>query len=92
MASLLAASAVFTQTPPGIPFDSGIDFLKLPAEMNFGEVLGIAIDSKGHIVVLNHPGSSTSGPDEHHYEGRGAPPPLHVGGESRTNLQNGAGR
>jgi len=30
--------------------------------MNLGEVLGVAVNSKGHIVVLNHPGSATSGP------------------------------
>ena len=30
--------------------------------MNLGEVLGVAVNSKGRIVVLNHPGSATSGP------------------------------
>ena len=30
--------------------------------MNFGEVLGVAVNSKGNIVVLNHPGSATTGP------------------------------
>ena len=30
--------------------------------MNLGEVLGVAVNSKGQIVVLNHPGSATSGP------------------------------
>jgi sugar lactone lactonase YvrE len=47
---------------PKIPFDSTIDFLKYSPEMNFGEVLGLAVNSKGRIVVLNHPGSATSGP------------------------------
>lgn len=47
---------------PEIPFDSNVDFLKLPPDMNFGEVLGVAVNSKGRIAVLNHPGSSTAGP------------------------------
>src|SRR5438045_7745518 len=53
---------VFAQTPPKISFESNLDFLKLNADMNLGEVLGLAVNSKGHVVVLNHPGSSTSGP------------------------------
>jgi hypothetical protein len=59
---ILLVAPLFAQAPPKIPFESDMDFLKLPADMNFGEVLGIAINSKGQIVVLNHPGSSTSGP------------------------------
>src|SRR5262249_18064234 len=27
-----------------------------------GEVLGVAVNSKGHVVVLNHPGSANAGP------------------------------
>ena len=30
--------------------------------MNLGEILGVAENSKGHLVVLNHPGTATSGP------------------------------
>ena len=45
-----------------ISFDTDLDSLKLPPDINFGEVLGITVNSRGHIVVLNHPGSSTSGP------------------------------
>jgi hypothetical protein len=47
---------------PLIPFDSVPDYLKYPATMNLGEVLGVAVNSKGRVLVLNHPGSSTSGP------------------------------
>jgi sugar lactone lactonase YvrE len=47
---------------PVLAFDVDPQPLELPARMNFGETLGIAIDSKGRIVVLNHPGSATSGP------------------------------
>ena len=47
---------------PLIPFDSLTDALKYSADMNVGEVLGVAISSKGRIALLNHPGSATSGP------------------------------
>ena len=50
------------QSAPKISFDANVEFLKYPATMNLGEVLGVAINSKGHIVILNHPGSGTSGP------------------------------
>ena len=43
---------------PVIPFDSDTHFLKYSADMNLGEVLGVAINSKGRIVVLNHPGNN----------------------------------
>ena len=51
-----------TVTVPNIPFDSDTSFLKYSPDMNLGEVLAVAVSSKGRIVVLNHPGSSTSGP------------------------------
>ena len=44
-------------TVPEIAFDSSTDFLKYSADMNFGEVLGVAVNSKNRLVVLNHPGS-----------------------------------
>ena len=47
---------------PEIPFVSVPDYLKYSAEMNLGEILGVAENSKGHLLVLNHPGSATSGP------------------------------
>jgi hypothetical protein len=47
---------------PKIPFETDMNFLKYSADMNLGEVLGVAVNSKGHIAVLNHPGSATSGP------------------------------
>ena len=46
------------QTPPTIAFDSVPDPLKLPDNMYFGEVSGIAVNSKGHIFVLTR-GNST---------------------------------
>src|SRR5204863_8109817 len=38
------------------------DYFKYPATMKLGEVLAVATNSKGHVLMLNHPGSSTSGP------------------------------
>jgi hypothetical protein len=49
-------------TVPLIPFESSVDFLKYSPDMNLGEVLAVAVNSKGQIVVLNHPGTAMSGP------------------------------
>lgn len=38
------------------------EFGKLPAGRNFGEILGVAVNSKGNVVILNHPGSAHEGP------------------------------
>jgi hypothetical protein len=69
LAALIAASlAVEAQTPAGpqnaprLPFEVITDFLKHPATMNLGEVLSVAVNSKGEMLVLNHPGSPTTGP------------------------------
>jgi NHL repeat-containing protein len=48
--------------PPRIAFDSVPDYFKYPPDKNLGEVLGVAVNSKGHVLILNHPGSATSGP------------------------------
>ncbi len=62
-ALLWLALPAFSQTAvPTIPFDPDPNFLKLNYQLNLGEVLGVAVNSKGTIVVLNHPGSATSGP------------------------------
>jgi len=45
---------------PEIPFDSLPNPLTLPKDMNFGEVAGIAVDSKKNIYVLHR--GNTSGP------------------------------
>jgi NHL repeat len=66
---LLAAPAFAQQAPPApgiqnapeISFDS-VPFLKLTPDRNLGEVLGVAVNSKGRVVVLNHPGSAGTGP------------------------------
>src|SRR5215470_16782616 len=43
---------------PEIPFDSVPDFFKLPEGMNFGEVPGVAVNSKGHIFVFTRSNSA----------------------------------
>lgn len=46
---------------PLIPYESVPNFLKYSPEMNLGEVLGVAVNSSGYIMILNHPGSANSG-------------------------------
>jgi hypothetical protein len=58
---LALASAVHAQpAPPEIPFDSVPDFFKLPDNMYFGEVAGIAVNSQKHVYVLSR--GNTNGP------------------------------
>jgi hypothetical protein len=59
---LAAAGLLVGQAPQKISFDTDLNFLKLNYQLNLGEVLSVAVNSKGTIVVLNHPGSATSGP------------------------------
>ena len=58
LASSLAAHA--QTTPPEIPFESVQDFFKLPDNMYFGEVAGIAVNSQKHVFVLSR--GNTNGP------------------------------
>jgi sugar lactone lactonase YvrE len=54
--------AVDNSKAPVVQYESVPEPLKLPADMNFGETLSVAVNSKGEVVVLNHPGTATSGP------------------------------
>src|SRR5579884_907047 len=45
-----------------IPFESVPNYLKYSPQMNLGEVLSVAVNSKGHLIVVNHPGSANAGP------------------------------
>jgi len=49
------------QNAPEIAFDSVPDFPKLPPGVNFGEVAGVAVNSKGHVFVFTR-SNSASGP------------------------------
>ena len=55
----LALSPVQAQQPvPELPFESIADPLKLPDDVHFGEVAGVAVNSKGHVFVFSR-GNST---------------------------------
>src|ERR1700726_5181047 len=56
---LLAPLSFAQQSVPEIPFDSVPEFLKLPPGMNFGEVPGVAVNSRGHVFVFTR--SNTAG-------------------------------
>src|SRR5580704_12815217 len=61
-ALLLTPLAYAQQTSaPDIQFKSVPDFFKLPEGMNFGEVPGVAVDSKGNIYVFTR-SNSAGGP------------------------------
>ena len=62
LATALMAAPALAQSPLKIAYDADAEFLKLNYQMNLGEVLGVAVNSKAMMVVLNHPGSATSGP------------------------------
>jgi hypothetical protein len=62
MCALMAAAPSLAQdTVPEIAFDSIPDFFQLPAGMNFGEVPGVAVNSRGHIFVFTR-SNSANGP------------------------------
>jgi hypothetical protein len=49
------------QSVPQIQFDSVPDYPTLPAGMNFGEVSGVAVNSKGHVFVFTR-SNTANGP------------------------------
>jgi NHL repeat-containing protein len=57
---LVFAPALYAQSVPEIPFDSNMNFLKLPTDLYLGEVSGIATNSKGHVFVFHR--GTTNGP------------------------------
>ncbi len=59
--TLLAGPALAQQNVPQIAFTSVPNFLKLPPGTNFGEVPGVAVNSKGHIFVFTR-SNSANGP------------------------------
>ena len=56
-----AEPAYAQQNVPEIQFDSVPDFPALPPGMNFGEVSGVAVNSKGHVFVFTR-SNSANGP------------------------------
>jgi sugar lactone lactonase YvrE len=57
---LFASPALAQQAVPSIPFESVPNPLRLPHNMYFGEVSGVAVNSKGHVFALSR--GNTSGP------------------------------
>src|SRR5215472_3169171 len=57
LAPRLAAAA---DTVPTIAYDSVPNLLQLPRDLYFGEVSGVALNSKGHVFVLSR--GNTTGP------------------------------
>ena len=59
---LLATAPVRVQNapPPELPFESIADPLKLPNDIHFGEVAGVAVNSQGHVFVFSR--GNVSGP------------------------------
>ena len=57
-----AACSLSAQTSavPEMQYHSVPDFLHLPADLYFGEVTGVAVNSKGHVFVFSR--SNTTGP------------------------------
>ncbi len=55
-----AASATAQKQPPEIAFESVANFLRPPADLHFGEVAGVAVNSRKHIFVFSR--GNTTGP------------------------------
>jgi hypothetical protein len=60
LAAFLAAPVIAQQEVPEIRFESVPDYFQYPAEMNLGEMSGVAVNSKGHVFMLSR--SNISGP------------------------------
>ena len=54
----LTIAPALAQTVPVLPFESVPDPLKLPDDVHFGEIGGVAVNSKGHVFVFSR-GNST---------------------------------
>src|SRR5438045_5691424 len=57
---ITASGAAVAQPVPAIAFDSVKDPLQLPNDLYFGEVTGVAVNSKGNVYVLSR--GNTTGP------------------------------
>jgi hypothetical protein len=57
-AALAVGVSISAQSVPDISFDANVDFLKLPDNLHFGEVAGVATNSKGHIFVYTRTGAA----------------------------------
>src|SRR3954469_21654932 len=56
---LFAGPFFAEQSPPEMAFDSVPNYPNLPKGMNFGEVPGVAVNSKGHVYVFTRSNSAS---------------------------------
>jgi len=57
-APLLAQSKAKATNVPEIPYESVANFFKLPPDLYFGEGIGVATNSKGHVFVYTRSGDT----------------------------------
>ena len=55
---LMAGPVIGQEAVPNLSFESVPDFLQLPAGLNFGEVPGVAVNSRGHVFVFTRSNSA----------------------------------
>src|ERR1700684_1250173 len=53
----LSIHMIAQQSVPEIRFQAQTDFFKLPPDLYFGEVAGVAVNSKGHVFVFSRGGT-----------------------------------
>src|SRR5579862_1292020 len=58
--AIALGASLLAQSVPDIAFDANADLLKLPEMMNFGEVAGVATNSKGHVFVYTRVGAANA--------------------------------
>src|SRR5882724_7600288 len=70
-AALAAGVSLFAQSAPDITYDANADALQLPQGTYFGEVAGVATNSKGHLFVYTRTGHAvaTLGDERTFYHG-----------------------
>jgi hypothetical protein len=70
-AMLAVGASLAAQSAKEIAYDANPDFLTLPAGANFGEVAGVATNSKGHVFVYTRTGHpvATLGDERTFYHG-----------------------
>src|SRR6185295_1244606 len=59
-AALAAGVSLLAQTAPEITYDANADALQLPQGTYFGEVAGVATNSKGHVFVYTRTGHAVA--------------------------------
>src|SRR5258708_37637250 len=70
-AMFAVGASLFAQSAKEIAYDANPDFLTLPPGANFGEVAGVATNSKGHVFVYTRTGHAvaTLGDERTFYHG-----------------------